>query len=79
MPENEPQPEPEEITLEEWIAATQSCCGIEPESRRKQKPKPASEPAADAVQSGVEILPSPSAGEGGRASRPGEGECLHNC
>ncbi len=24
----EPPPEPE-ITLEEWIAATQSCCGVE--------------------------------------------------
>jgi hypothetical protein len=36
-----PQP-PEEITLEEWIAATQSCCGVEPESRRKANPKPES-------------------------------------
>jgi hypothetical protein len=54
VPENEPQPEPEpeEITLEEWIASTQSCCGIEPESRRNQKPTPtASEPSTDAVQS----------------------------
>ncbi|MFO0824525.1 MAG: hypothetical protein U0792_15645 [Gemmataceae bacterium] len=51
MSETEPQPEPEEITLEEWIASTQSCCGIEPESRRKQKQKPASEPSTDAVQS----------------------------
>lgn len=49
MPESPPpEPEPEEITLEEWIAATQSCCGIEPESRRKPKPA-ASAPPADAV------------------------------
>ncbi|VTU02014.1 unnamed protein product [Gemmataceae bacterium] len=70
-----PEPEPEEITLEEWIAATQSCCGIEPESRRKPKPTPApSAPADGAVQStGIAALPSPLVGEGGRASRPGEG------
>lgn len=24
-----PAPPPREITLEEWIAATQSCCGID--------------------------------------------------
>lgn len=48
-----PEPEPEEITLEEWIAASQSCCGIEPESRRTPKPKPAPcAPPGDAVQSG---------------------------
>lgn len=50
---NAPEPEPEEITLEEWIAATQSCCGIEPESRRNRKPTPApGAPAGGAVQSG---------------------------
>lgn len=27
-PPPEPPPEPE-ITLEEWIAATQSCCGVD--------------------------------------------------
>lgn len=46
---DEPTPEPEEITLEEWIAASQSCCGVEPESRRKPKP-PTTPP--DQVQSG---------------------------
>jgi hypothetical protein len=30
-----PEPQPDEITLEEWIASTQSCCGVEPESRTK--------------------------------------------
>lgn len=30
-PEDPPKPTPPlEITLEEWIAATQSCCGIDP-------------------------------------------------
>jgi hypothetical protein len=29
---------PREITLEEWIAATQSCCGAEPDSKRPKRP-----------------------------------------
>lgn len=41
-------PEPEdEITLEEWIASTQSCCGVEPESRRKKQPAPPPEPPTE--------------------------------
>jgi len=46
-----PEPEPEEISLEEWIASTQSCCGIEPEAWRKPKLTP-SDPTGDPVQSG---------------------------
>jgi hypothetical protein len=32
MTDPEGQQQPSEITLEEWIASCQSCCGIEPES-----------------------------------------------
>ncbi len=47
MPDDTPPASPsEEITLEEWIASTQSCCGIEPESR--PKPRPAETPRDDA-------------------------------
>lgn len=56
MPVTEPEPdaEPEpEITLEEWIESTQSCCGVEPESRPKRKPaEPPGEPDGPGVQSG---------------------------
>lgn len=30
-PDPDPAPAEREITLEEWIASCQSCCGIEPE------------------------------------------------
>ena len=30
-PAAEEPPPPREITLEEWIEATQSCCGIDPD------------------------------------------------
>lgn len=43
-----PTPEPEpELTLEEWIASCQSCCGIEPESWQTS---PAVQDRADSSQ-----------------------------
>lgn len=37
-PDDEPRNDADEITLEEWIASTQSCCGVEPDRDRKTPP-----------------------------------------
>jgi hypothetical protein len=53
---NNPEPQ-DKISLEEWIASCQSCCGVEPESWR-EAPEATPQIAGDDVQS-KEPPPSP--------------------
>lgn len=46
----EPKPEASGITLEEWIASCQSCCGVEPETSN-QTPSGSGDSAAAAEES----------------------------
>ena len=39
-PNREPDPPADQFTLEEWIAATQSCCGIAPPDEPDTPPTP---------------------------------------
>jgi hypothetical protein len=53
-----PDPEPpSEITLEEWIASCQSCCGIEPKSVRTTQ-SIAGDLTEERVESGEKSSPS---------------------